>query len=201
MTAATGITITNGWKPFRYGVKRHHYEKLIGIRELSERLAQDFLNNNFSPDRGNPKKNIPLLDEVDDGDTVYTCRALKFYSCISPSAAVSTISDMNLNSASTISIGFENITQDWPEGSYLVLRSKHMVPRGRPLVAIVCKYNARKVISFIVTDNTVITNTGITYLSKYPYKFTNVVIRPVARPLVMSKKSDVNEVEYRNKSR
>ena len=29
------------WKLFCYGVKRDHYEKLIGIRELSERLAQD----------------------------------------------------------------------------------------------------------------------------------------------------------------
>ena len=26
---------------FHYGVKREHYEKLIGIRELSERIAQD----------------------------------------------------------------------------------------------------------------------------------------------------------------
>ena len=44
--------------------------------------------------------------------------------------------------------------------------------------------------------------TGITYLSKYPDQFTNVSIRPVARPLVMSKTfSAVNEVESHNKSR
>ena len=48
----------------------------------------------------------------------------------------------------------EKLTKDWPGGSYLVLRSKHLVPGGRPLVAIGYKYNARKVLSFIVTDST-----------------------------------------------
>ena len=80
----------------------------------------------------------------------------------------------------------EKLTKNWPGGSYLVLRSKPMVPGGRSLISIGYKYNARKVLSFIVTDNTGSTNTGIPYLSKYPDKFTNVSIRPVARPLVMS---------------
>ena len=35
------MTITDFWKIFRYGVKRDHYEKLIGIRESSEQLALD----------------------------------------------------------------------------------------------------------------------------------------------------------------
>ena len=81
----------------------------------------------------------------------------------------------------------ENLTKDWPGGSYLVLRSKPMVPGYRPLIAIGYKYNARKVLSFIVTENAGSTKTGITYLSKYPDQFTNVAIRPVARPLIMSK--------------
>ena len=55
--------------------------------------------------------NIPPLDEVDDGDTVSTCRVIKFHICISPSASVRTISDMTLNSASTISIGSEHIAE------------------------------------------------------------------------------------------
>ena len=94
------------------------------------------------------------------------------------------------------------LTKDWPGGSYLVLRSKPMVPGDRPLIAIGYKYNARKVLYFIVTDNTGSTNTGIPYLSKYPYQFMNVAIRPVARPLVMSKHiSAVNEVDAHNKSR
>ena len=79
----------------------------------------------------------------------------------------------------------EKLTKYWPGGSYLVLRSKTMVPKDRPLISIGYKYNARKVISFIVTDNVGITKTGISYLSKYPDQFTNVFIRPVARPLVM----------------
>ena len=75
---AMGMTITNCWKMFHCGVKRDHYDKLIGIRELSERIAQDCFNNHFSPDSGTPAKNIPPLDEVDDGDTVSTCHALHF---------------------------------------------------------------------------------------------------------------------------
>ena len=110
-TVAMGMTITNCWKLFCHGVKRDHYDKLIGIRELLERLAQDCFKNKFSSDRGTPEKNIHLLDEVDDGYTVSICRALQFYSCISPSAAVITISDMTQNSASTISIGFEHISE------------------------------------------------------------------------------------------
>ena len=61
-----------------------------------------------------------------------------------------------------------------------------MLPGGRPLIAIGYKYNARKVLSFIVTDNSGSTKTGIPYLSKYPDQFTNVSICPVARPVVMS---------------
>ena len=106
-----GMNITNFWKLFHNWVRREHYGKLIGIREFSERLAQDFFNNPFSPDIGTPEKNIPPLDEVDYGDTVSTCCALTFFSCISPSAAVRTISDMTLNSASSISIGYQHISK------------------------------------------------------------------------------------------
>ena len=45
----------------------------------------------------------------------------------------------------------------------------------------------RKVLSFIVTENPGRAQAGITYLSKYTDQFTNVAIRPVAFPLVMSK--------------
>ena len=91
----------------------------------------------------------------------------------------------------------EKLTKDWTGGSYLVLRSKPMVPGGRPLIAIGYKYNARKVLSFIVTYNAGRTKTGIPYLSKYPDQFTNVVIHPVACPLVISKNiSAVNEFDY-----
>ena len=62
-----------------------------------------------------------------------------------------------------------------------------MEPGDRTHIAIAYKYNARKVLSFIVTDNTGITKTGIPYLSNYTDQFANVSIRPVDRPLVMSK--------------
>ena len=47
----------------------------------------------------------------------------------------------------------EKLTKYWPGGSYLLLSSKHMVPGGRPFIAIGYKYNVRKVLYFIVTDN------------------------------------------------
>ena len=75
-----GMTMTNFWKLFRYGVKRDHYDKLIGIREFSERLSQDCFNNPFSTDRGTLANNIPPLNEVDDGDAVSTFRELHFSS-------------------------------------------------------------------------------------------------------------------------
>ena len=96
----------------------------------------------------------------------------------------------------------EKLTKDWPGGSYLVLRSKPMAPGDRPLIAIGYKYNARKVLSFIVTENSGSTNTGIPFLSKYPDQFTNVAIHPVAHPLVMSKTfSAVNEFDFHHRSR
>ena len=41
-----------------------------------------------------------------------------------------------------------------------------MVPGDRPLIAISYKYNARNVLSLIVTYSAGSTKTGITYLSK-----------------------------------
>ena len=79
----------------------------------------------------------------------------------------------------------EKLTKDWPGVSYLMLRSKRMVPGDRLLIAIGYKYNAQKVLSFIVTDNARSTKTGIHYLSKHPEQFTNVAIIPVSHPLVM----------------
>ena len=77
-----------------------------------------------------------------------------------------------------------------------------MVSGGRPLITIGYKYNVWKVLSFIFTDNAGGTKAGLTYLSKYPDQFSNVSIRPVARPLVMYKFfGSVNEVDSHNKSR
>lgn len=45
------------------GVKTEKYEKIIGIREFSELLALDCINNNYSTDAGNTDNNIPLLND------------------------------------------------------------------------------------------------------------------------------------------
>ena len=37
----------------------------------------------------------------------------------------------------------ENLMEDWPGGSYLVLNSNTIVPGDIPLMAIVYKYNSR----------------------------------------------------------
>ena len=76
-----------------------------------------------------------------------------------------------------------------------------MVPGDRTLIAIGYKYNARKFLSFIVIDNAASTKTSIPYLYKYPEQFTNLAIHPVSLPLVILKKSAVNEVDSHNKSR
>ena len=49
-----------------------------------------------------------------------------------------------------------------------MLRSKPIFPRDRPLITIGYKYNAWKVLSFIVTEETGRTKAGINYLYKYP---------------------------------
>ena len=94
----------------------------------------------------------------------------------------------------------ENLTMDLPGDSYLVLRIKPMIPRGRPIIAICYKYNTHKFLSFIVTYNTGSTRAGLPYLYKYTDQFSNVTICPVARPLVMYKLfRAVNDVDSHKK--
>ena len=73
---------------------------------------------------------------------------------------------VNTNTKGLCKETIEKLTKDWPGGSYLVLRSKPMVPGYRPLISIGYKYNMRKILYFIVTDNSGITQTGPPYLSK-----------------------------------
>ena len=52
---------------------------------------------------------------------------------------------------------------------------------------------------FVATAGAGSTTLGITYLSKFPDQFFNVSIRPVARPLLMSKIfCSINEVDSHN---
>ena len=45
-----------------------------------------------------------------------------------------------------------NLKKDLPGGSYLMLKSKPVVPGDIPLIDIVCKYKYWKFLSFIVTE-------------------------------------------------
>ena len=58
------------------------------------------------------------------------------------------------------------LTNNFTGGYYLVLRSKPVVPSGRPLIAIVYKYNVHNVLYFIVTEYTGSKKAGTHYLSK-----------------------------------
>ena len=81
---------------FCYCVNRYNYYKLIGIRELSERLALDLFNSPLSTDNGTTAKNTPPLDELDDGEKVSTCQAINFSIYAYRYTEVSTIYDITL---------------------------------------------------------------------------------------------------------
>ena len=68
----------------------------------------------------------------------------------------------------------EELTKDWPGGSYIVVRSKPMVPGERPLLVIGCKYNYRKVLSFFATEGVGRTTLFIPCSSKYTDQCYNV---------------------------
>ena len=77
-----------------------------------------------------------------------------------------------------------------------------MVPGERPVLAIGYKYNYQKFVSFFATAGAGRTTLGIPHLLKYPDQFSNVSIRPVSHPLLVSKFfGSVNEVDSHNKSR
>ena len=54
------MTINNFWKIFHSGIKREHYENLIGIRELLELLAFYCLDNPFTTYTRTPEKYTSL---------------------------------------------------------------------------------------------------------------------------------------------
>ena len=87
----------------------------------------------------------------------------------------------------------------WTGGSYLMLRIKPRAPRGRSIIAIWYKYNARKDLSFIVIDNTCITQANLTYLSKYPDQLYNVSILLFCIIVVYNRFGYVNEVKFHKK--
>ena len=88
---------------------------------------------------------------------------------------------VNANNKGFFKETIEKLTKYWPGGSYLLLRSKPMVPGGSLSVSIGYKYNVQKVLYFIFTDNSGITKTGIPY---YLSILTNLLMFPFALLLV-----------------
>ena len=85
---------------FRYEVIIYNDEHLIFIRELLEQLAPYFFNSTFTNETVTQEKNIPLLDEVNGGDTASNHHAINFYISFSCSTQGITTYDLTLNSAS-----------------------------------------------------------------------------------------------------
>ena len=120
----------------------------------------------------------------------------------SASIGVDLIGMVQTNTKGFCKATIEGLTKDWPGGSYIVSRSKPMVPGERQLLAIGYNCNSWKVLSFVATAGAGSTTLGIPYLSTYPDQFSNVSIFPVARALLMSKFfGSVYEVDSHNKSR
>ena len=71
--------------------------------------------------------------------------------------------------------------KDLTVGSDLVTKSTPRVPGGIPLIAIVCKYNFRKVLCFIDTKGAGSTEPGDPYLSCFTEIYYNVIVCPVVR--------------------
>ena len=72
--------------------------------------------------------------------------------------------------------------KDWPEGSYLVMKSTPIVPGGRPLLAIGYKYNSIKVLGFFATEGDGSTEPGDPYLSRFHDIYSNVLVFSVVSP-------------------
>ena len=83
-----------------------------------------------------------------------------------------------------------------------MLKRKSTVTGDRLLISIGYKYDTRNVISSVATKDAGITKDGITYSSKYHVPCYNFSVRPIDRPLAVSKFFvSVNEVDSHNKSR
>ena len=73
----------------------------------------------------------------------------------------------------------ENLTKDWPGGSYLVMKSNPRVPVGRPLLAIGYTYKYRKFLGFIATKGDGSNEPGNPYLSCLPGFFLMFLFSPL----------------------
>ena len=73
----------------------------------------------------------------------------------------------------------ENLMEDWPGGSYLVLKSTPRFPVESSLLAIGYMYNSRKVLGFFSTEEAGSTEPGDPYLSRFPDIYSNFSFFPI----------------------
>ena len=71
---------------------------------------------------------------------------------------------------------------NFPVGSYLVMKSTSKFPGERPLLANGYKYNYRKVLGSISAEGDGSTEPGNPYLSCLPDIYSNFYVCPVVRP-------------------
>ena len=81
----------------------------------------------------------------------------------------------------------EKLMEYWPGGSYIIIKINTRVTGDRPLMALVYKYNYRKVIGFIATEGSVITELVHLYLSRFPEIYSNISVRPVFHPHLLGR--------------
>ena len=70
------------------------------------------------------------------------------------------------------------VIEDWPGGSYIVMKSTPIFPGGRTLLDIGYKYNSMKVLGFISTEGDRSNQSGDPYLSRFPGIFLMFLFVP-----------------------
>ena len=65
------------------------------------------------------------------------------------------------------------------------MKNELKIPGDKPIMAIIYKYRSQKVPGFIDTEETIITETCVTYLYCYPKNDSNVSICPVLLPHII----------------
>ena len=96
----------------------------------------------------------------------------------------------------------ENLMNDCPGGSYLVMKSYPIVPGGRPLLPIGYKENYRRVLIFIDNERAGNTEPGDTYLYRFPEIYSNVSVRPFVCPhLLVRYFNSCNAIDNQNRMR
>ena len=92
--------------------------------------------------------------------------------------------------------------KDWPGGSYLILKITPRFPGERPLVTIGYKYNSRKVLGFIATEEGGSTEPGDPYSSRFPGIYSNIFVLPIVSPhLIVSYFNACNSIDNYNRMR